>query len=198
MTFELWPYFHNRNFEQENFSIAKLGIEGSILDACRVIDKLVWNYNDETKNIIENKIKTLMLPENYIGFHIRAGDKFLEHELLNIKNYMNTASSLSSLKDAFVLTDDYNIIFKLQEEYPTWTFKTLCLSSEKGYFHQKFQVISKEQKRDAHLRLFASIDILSKSQLFVGTYSSNPGMVLGMKMDKSKIKCIDYDTWLIW
>jgi len=39
---------------------------------------------------------------------------------------------------------------------------------------------------------------LNKAQIFIGTYSSNPGMYLGMRMPKNKTVGVDFDKWLIW
>jgi len=57
---------------------------------------------------------------------------------------------------------------------------------------------SKMRIREKHLRLFASIDFLANSELFVGTFNSNPGMYLGMRMDKEKTYGIDVYKWQIW
>ena len=46
--------------------------------------------------------------------------------------------------------------------------------------------------------MFASIDILSRAEYTVGTFSTNPGMFLGMRMAKGKMIGVDYDSWMIW
>ena len=51
--------------------------------------------------------------------------------------------------------------------------------------------------KEAHINLFASLDILNNSTFFVGTFGSNPGMYLGMRMDSAKCISIDID-WQIW
>ena len=48
------------------------------------------------------------------------------------------------------------------------------------------------------IKLFASMEILRKSNYFVGTYSANPGMFLGMCMEKDKTFGVDLDKWQIW
>ena len=74
----------------------------------------------------------------------------------------------------------------------------MCAPEERGYFHQKFKKQSKEIIRAQHLRLFASMDILASSELFVGTFSSNPGMYLGMRMERDKTYSVDVPEWVIW
>ena len=56
----------------------------------------------------------------------------------------------------------------------------------------------KEERRAKLLQLFASIDILASARYFVGTFSSNPGMYLGMRMDRSHAFSADGDDWRIW
>ena len=96
------------------------------------------------------------------------------------------------------LTDDYRIIEKLNRNYPDWKFLTLCDKQSKGYYHRSFSEKDKMFKRDQHINLFASIDILTRSELFVGTFNSNVGMYLGMRMKENKCFGIDFDKWLIW
>ena len=45
--------------------------------------------------------------------------------------------------------------------------------------------------------MFASIDIFLKSELFIGTYSSNPRLFVDMLLDDNKMSGMDYDKWLI-
>jgi len=197
-TYDLWNSIRNRNIETEKYSIPELNINGNILEACRVLINLTWNYNESTSRKIQEIKESLGLPFSYIGFHIRMGDKNIESNLRPINEYINKSQIFSPLKVAFVLTDDYRVIDFLEENYRDWTFYTLCDRNENGYFHNNFQKESLEKRKLSHFRLFASIDILSKSELFVGTFSSNPGMFLGMKMDTSRCLGVDLEKWQIW
>ena len=42
------------------------------------------------------------------------------------------------------------------------------------------------------------MEVLRNADIFVGTYSSNPGMFLGMCMDENRVYGIDFDKWLLW
>ncbi len=197
-TYDLWPYFHNREMEKHNYFIPELGINGNLQEACATLIKLTWNYNAETEIVIKEKIKSINLTEEYIGFHIRSGDKFIEAEMKSIEVYMNKAKEISQIKNIFVLTDDYRLIELLKKEYSSFNFYTFCKEDERGYFHGEFQKNNKDQIRDAHLNLFASIDVLSGSKAFVGTFSSNPGMYLGMRMAGKHCYGVDLEQWQIW
>ena len=198
LTYDLWNCIRSRELEKKEYDIGDLGIIGTIQDACKPLVQLTWRYNDDTKTAISKLIKTLNLPSSYVGFHIRGGDKYLEMDIKHIREYVSKAETLTNEKNVFILTDDYSIIESFQIDYPQWNIYTMCQESERGYFHLKFQQENKEYIRNAHLRLFAAVDILSGASLFVGTFSSNPGMYLGMRMDKEKVHGVDLDCWQIW
>lgn len=198
LTYELWNEFHVKSFEYEQFDIKDLDFNGDLLSASKKIIDITWRYNKKTQIEVNALIESLNLPIEYNGLHIRGGDKFIEWEKLEVEKYMNIVSKKSANKSVFVLTDDFRIIVELKENYPTYSFYTLCNESERGYFHTDFEKVSNTQKRNDLIKLFASIDILASSQLFVGTYSSNPGMYLGMRMSNDKVKCVDLDNWCIW
>jgi len=198
LTFQLWDKFRDKKFESKRYHIPELGINGSLQEACSVLIELTWNYNSHTQNTINGLLSSIGLPEDYIGLHIRGGDKSIEANLLDAQKYMDKAKSLSDLHNLFVLTDDYQIIENMQSEYKDYVIHTLCDPSERGYFHEKFQKQEKTMIRKSHEKLFASIDILNKAQLFIGTFSSNPGVFLGMRMPKGKAVSVDLDQWRIW
>ena len=198
LTFELWNSFHNRTMETQHFCIPELGIDGGLQEACKILTHLTWQYNENTKKVIEECVTSLNLPEKYIGFHIRAGDKTSEADLWNNLNYVEKAQKYSDLRTVFISTDDYQIIESFQDQFKDWNVYTLCGKEEKGYFHQDFLKKDRNDVREDRIRLFASMDILSRSELFVGTFSSNIGMFLGMRMDPTKAYGVDLEKWQIW
>jgi hypothetical protein len=198
LTYEIWPKFRNQNFENENFAIHGLKINGNVRDSARKLIDLTWRYNKSTANEVTKLIQSLKLPDNYVGIHIRGGDKYIEWEKVETNNYLNIIAENSIIKDIFVLTDDYRIVIELKQNYQDYSFFSLCNENEIGYFHSEFSKASNEMKRQDMIKLFASMDILSSSELFVGTFSSNPGMYLGMRMDSDKVKGVDLEKWTIW
>ena len=42
------------------------------------------------------------------------------------------------------------------------------------------------------------IEIIKKSDLFIGTYSTNIGMFLGLSMPANKIYALDYENWVVF
>ena len=197
-TWELWKEFRDRELEQTFFDVPELGIHGDLREACRVINDMVWRYNQETQSEVNQLIESIHLPETYLGFHIRGGDKFKEDDLQPISSYFDEMSRHSACRDAFILTDDYRIIQTIGKEYPEWTLYTLCTEEEHGYYHQQFMQESPDFIRQQTLRLFASTDILRRSEFFIGTFTSNPGMYLGMLMDRDRCLGVGGSNWRIW
>lgn len=197
LTHDLWRKFKNERFARRQFFIPELGIDGGILDATRTLHSIVWRYNEETREAVGSRRAAVGLPDRYVGLHIRGGDKVIEHEVFAAAPYVEKAASLSPLRDAFVLTDDYGVIERLRAEYPEWRFYTTCAPTERGYFHEEYQKLDAQAKAAQLLNLFAAMDILADSEQFVGTFSSNPGMNMGMRMPEDRVHGIDYPTWKI-
>lgn len=199
LTSDLFFKFRNVGFERMRFSIPELGLVGDLreIGGC-IINNLIYHFNEHTNSEIATLINAINLPDRYIGFHIRGGDKFVEYELEQCITYISKAEQLSTIRDGFVLTDDYLIIEALQNDFPHWHFYTLTSPTERGYFHSEFQKLDKKDKKDNLVKLFASMEVLRKSELFIGTYSSNPGMFLGMCMDETRVYGIDFEKWLLW
>jgi hypothetical protein len=182
----------------QRYDIPELGINGDLQDACRALVKLTWNYNHHTQIAVNTLITSIQLPEKYIGLHIRRGDKSIETNLLNTQEYMDKAKSLSELHCLFISTDDYQIIEDLKTTNPDFILYTLCDKNERGYFHEKFRKQQKAIIKSSYEKLFASVDLLNSAKLFIGTFSSNVGMFLGMRMPKNLTIGIDPDKWVIW
>lgn len=200
LTQDFWKYFHDdiSKFSEEIFDIPELGINKlSLLDSARLIIKGIWSYNLNTLLLVNEIKNQVELPEKYISIHVRSGDKFLEKELHLMHEYMNKVNDLNE-KNIFVLTDDYAVVEALWSEYKDYNFFTLCNPDERGYFHKEFIKKSPEEKYNKHVSLFANIDICASSKKFIGTYSSNPGMYMGMRIGENNCIGIDYDNWIIW
>lgn len=196
-TQDLFRKIRKQNLKTQYY-FPSLDIKGNLREVCSCFVSMIWNYQPCIEEKIKETIKSLRLPDNYLGLHIRWGDKKIEYNLQDIEIYMNALSEYSSNKHVYVLTDDYTVIEKLKENYPSYFFYTLCKPFERGYVHSDFGKISKKERINALIALLTSIEILSNSKEFVGTLSSNPGMFLGMKMEYCHFHAVDFDNWFIW
>lgn len=199
LTQDLWPHHRDAAFAEEVFNIPELGWYSTpLLEATQAVIKAFWHYNAASAPLIAAFTASVELPQEYISLHVRAGDKFTETQAYDFSEYMIPAARFSRNRHAFVLTDDYTVMEQLWAQYPEWQFYTLCEPDERGYFHRDFVQQSPELKYRQHLKLFANMDICAGSTKFIGTYSSNPGMYMGMRIGQEKCFCLDFDKWLIW
>jgi len=196
LTYEVLPSARKDTQKQKQYYIPELGIDGGVQDACCVLVELTWKYNLQTEDRIKKLLLSLKLPERYAGLHIRGGDKSKEATLQPVSDYIEKLSAVYDGQNIFVLTDDYCFINELKDK--SFFVYTLCEKNERGYFHKAFEKNDKLFIKQSHEKLFASIEALSQAQCFIGTFSSNPGMYMGMRMSKDKIFGIDLDKWQIW
>lgn len=198
-TQDLWPKHRNKQFAKEIFNIPFLGFHNAkLLDVTEKIISEIWLYNENVERIINQHKASIKLPEEYISIQIRSGDKFIEVKLRAIHEYIEVAKKYSSEKTAFILTDDYTNIELLQEYYPDWLIFTLCTPEERGYFHEEFKKQDSAFKFQQHLKLFASVDICCNAKKFIGTYTSAPGMFIGMRRGEAFCICLDHSEWGIF
>ena len=184
---DVFTKMKNGNFLNSNFNIKELGIEGNLYHAFGVIAKNLFRFNEETQKEINKIIDRLNLPKKYIGFHIRAGDKITEAELIEPEKYIKNLNKYTDIKDIFISTDDYSIVKKLQNKYgDKYNIYTLTNKKELGYNQENFELSNKNDKYNHLIEFFASIEILLNSELCFGSYTSNPSIFLGAVLGKSK------------
>lgn len=180
------------------YEISELGLKGNLRECCTALHKMVWQYNASTEKEIDGMIEALALPKEYVSIHVRQGDKNIETELYTPERYMDELQRHTDCKNVFVLTDDYRVMLDLRKHYPDYTFYTLCQENEEGYNYLKLQAAPYSERRMSMLRLWASMDVMEKGLVFVGTFSANPGMNMGFRMSEEQIYGIDYDHWILW
>lgn len=193
---DIYWYCRTGWFEHNHYDIPELGINGDICQAMKVIIPIVYRFNHHYTNVINNFIKGIGLPKRYISLHVRAGDKITERRLITPQRYFEKAIDLSDCRNVFISTDDYRIFKQLQNDNPTYTFFTSTSPNEKGYDQTIVSHSSNEDIRQNLIEMFSSIQIFLNSELFIGTYSSNPGMFVGMQID-DKMVGVDYDRWIL-
>lgn len=197
LTYELWNHFRSPTFARETFFFPNT-TPLDLLSAAQRLIQMIWRYNPETSAAVAKLTESIDLPKDYLGLHIRSGDKHIETPLLATPQYIKKAQSLTSLRHFFLSTDNYAIVEEARRLYPHLTFETLCTPGESGYIHQDFLKLPAPIRHSHLLNLFASIERLASSQHFIGTFSSNPGMYLGMRMNHHQVHSALGDPWKIW
>ncbi|HOU68311.1 MAG TPA: hypothetical protein PKW49_07035 [Paludibacteraceae bacterium] len=166
---------------------------------CQLIVENTYRFNDSTKKLIKEKMDLLPFKKGeYVGLHIRGGDKIIETDLFSPEIYMNRLMEISNVKNVFVFTDDYRLFEILRDKYKDFNFYTLTSSDELGYDQQIIDQMYTDLlfRKERMIFLFSCMEILSNAKCIVGTISSNPGMFLGMRCPE-KIYYIDTEEWRI-
>lgn len=191
-TTDIFYNMRYNDFRNSHFIIKELGIDGDIYNAFGIIAKNMFRFNNETKKEIYKLINNLNLPKKYIGFHIRAGDKITEAELIKPEKYIESLKKHSDIKDIFISTDDYSVVEKLKNQYGSkYNIYTLTNKKELGYNQYDFEMSNKNEKYNHLIEFFASIEILLNSELCFGSYTSNPSIFLGAVLGKEKFIEVD-------
>ena len=198
ITSDVWYKIRKLDSNLSDFDYSKYFPEAKNLQSvCSEIIDMIYCFNSETQSEIDKIKGMVQLEREYVGFHIRGGDKFLEHQLVEVTDYIKKAEAISTVRQGFVFTDDYSLFKLMCTKFTDWKFQTLAPKEDAGYFHKQFIKLPAEVRKSKTIQMFASIDILSNAQHSFCTFSSNVGMYLGMKMG-DKAHGLDFDNWLIW
>jgi len=162
---------------------------------CRELIEMTWRFQPEIEQEIRQKAAKAHLPTAYLAVHIRGGDKIKEYEGSPLTAYITKLETVSDLRDVLVMTDDYRIFEQLIANFPDWRFHTLESPVQQGYQHRKNKRKSTAEKRAGTIRFFTGIELAAAADHFVGTFSSNVGSYLGMRMDPKQCHAVDFDHW---
>ena len=185
----------DRKVENRIYEIPSIGFRGSLQQLCAQLVNITWKYNEETQKRIDELIAPLNLPKEYAAIHVRRGDKATEIQHTPIQAYMEKLGG--KYHNLFVASDDYSVVEEVRKLYPDQQVWTLCTPAERGYDQAKADAESPEEKEKNRIVLFAIMEVLNRATKFVGTYSSNMGMFMGMRNPKI-CQGVDFDHWLIW
>jgi hypothetical protein len=195
LTFELWPKFFSKEFDNEHFDLPGLGIDGNLRDASSVIVEMIYRFNSRSVIQIDEWKNKIELPENYLSMQIRRGDKINEVKYVEEDLYFEFANQISNCRTVFILTDDFSIIENVRKNYKDWRILSLTEEFERGYFHDDFVKLPKHYKREKLLKLFASLEIIRNSSLFICTFTANTALFAGMSMPYHKIFSVQKKEW---
>ena len=173
--------FEKISVKNKRYYVSELGIDGDYIQAYNVIYNIIYRFKKTVKEEICSLIEGFSLPEQYVGCQIRGGDKFIEYDLLSVDLYLRKIKEVTDLKNVFVLTDDYEIIKCLRKMAPEYNWFTFCQPDEKGYYNSAFSKTDPLIKRKRMIHFFASMELLERASLMLGTITSTPCLVLGIR-----------------
>lgn len=198
LTQDIWPFIRDAKFQNETFDFPKLAIQGNLVNALKVVTDHIWHFQPNIQQEINSRISAINLPHEYIGIHIRSGDKVTEAKLSPVDDYINYIKNISPIKNLFVLTDNYSIIKELNKNYTDYKVYTFCQENEKGFSEGEYNSLGKEAKKTMTTKLLTDTEVLSKSVVFIGTLSSNVGIFVGMRRNAKLWYGVDANEWRMW
>lgn len=178
---------------QKSIKLNNKQFKGNCFAACQVIAKEIWHFNKEVKTCIDNKIKALNLPEQYICLHIRRGDKLHEagqYAFPDVSQYIELYKNKSNITDYFVMTDDVSVIAELENKYRNYRFYTLA-DTQTGFNIEAFNNSNKQFRYNSIIALLTDIEIAKKANMFIGTYTSNIFRLVSLFKPINQMQAID-------
>lgn len=161
------------------------------------IDNTIWRYNKNTAFCVCELLNMYELrrfiEEGYVAVHIRRGDKVSEAPNSSIIKYMEAIKEKTNCRNIFVATDDYAVYVELCKSYPDYQFFTLTQNTKNGYQQTDFNSAMPNVRYKETIALFADVEMMSKADLFVGTFTSNVGQYMLIRRNGKKCCMIDYD-----
>jgi hypothetical protein len=197
LTDDLFDFCRTFWFSSEKFYIPELCIDGELKTAFKQLSLIAYSFNESYGELIKAERAKLSLTGNFVSIHLRGGDKITERALYKPEDYIKVLKIHSEIKDVFILSDDFSLYAQLVENYPELNFWTLTRPEENGYNHNLFLKRDWPQVQLELVKVFSSIHVMLESDLFIGTYSSNPGMFLGANLSNDKMVGLDSGNWII-
>lgn len=198
LTQDIWTFIRDAKFQNETFDFPELGISGNLVSALQIVVNHIWRFQPDIQQEIDATIQTLNLPAEYVGVHLRSGDKVTEAKISPVHEYINYINSITPINKLFVLTDDYTNIIELKNSFSHYPIYTFCKEEEKGFSEGAYNQLDKQAKKKITIKLLIDSEVLYKSSVFVGTFSSNVGLFIGMRRNGQFWYGIDANQWRMW
>lgn len=165
--------------------------------------KDIYKYSNSTKTYIDEMKEKIKIPNNYIGVHIRRGDKITTNEMNEIKidKYIDEILKRKEIsKNIYIATDDLSIIKYLQQLLTSQGFILYYNKDNEqyGFDENTFNRNSKRKKYFNTLNMMLDLDILIHSRYFIGTYTSNVSRVVPLYLGLDKCISLDSDWDLLY
>lgn len=198
LTQDIWTFIRDAKFQNETFDFPELTISGNLVSALQVVVNYIWRFQPDIQQEIDAAIQTLNIPTEYVGVHLRSGDKATEAKLSAVHEYINYIKNITSIKELFILTDDYRNIKELKSSFTDYQIYSFCKEEEKGFSEGYYNQLDKQAKKKITVKLLTDSEVLYKSSVFVGTFSSNVGLFIGMRRNAQLWYGIDANQWRMW
>jgi hypothetical protein len=201
LTQDIWPYLRDKSRYNYNHTVNSPDIKGTLTEVTTILIECIWKYNRSTKTKIYELVKSLEIPGSYCAFFIRRGDKDIEAAHEELHKYFDMMDSVheGDRLPVFIGSDDYQVIEEVKNLYSDRAIYHFNFEDDKGYFMGEFlSNYSKEEQKAKIIRLLAQVEVLKNARVFVGTYSTNVSVFIGMARNCHNCYDINHLEWLLW
>lgn len=198
LTQDIWQDLRNYRLIEGELCFEHLNIGGGLYEVCSDFVRMIWKFNDSTEKHIDGRIKGLNMPDDYIGVHIRRGDKINECSYIPLSEYMKHIESVTNIKEIFIATDSFEVIDEAKINYPDYNFYSFEDPNNNGYDQNEFAALNADDKRLYMLDFFSSIEAICKSNYFIGSYTSNVGAFIAMYKGLENCHSVDNRKWSLY
>jgi len=200
LTQNIWHNIRNHTVYNSWYKVNSDFLSGSILNVSHQIIKSIWKYNSSTSSKVQDIKNTLKIDHNYAGIHIRRGDKFKEVPVVALEKYLQTVDKATEQENypVFIATDDQRIIEQVKTFNPKRVVYHFNCPDNQGFDMDTFSTLPAETQKNHIVQLLAEVEMLIEANLFVGTFTSNVGMFVGMARDGKDLYGVDTAGWIVW
>ena len=164
--------------------------------------KQMYILNDSTKSRLGQRIDGLKLPDDYIGVHIRRGDKITSQEMQEIRigKYVSSILEHKAVSpNVYIATDDVSVIDELNQQLSPHGISVFYnnLNQSQGFNEATFNRFSRQTRYEEMLNVLLDMEVLIHSKFFIGTYTSNLSRVVPFFLGLDKCTSLDNDWNII-
>lgn len=171
-------------------------MSGDLLSSRRLAHR-IWHLNQNTAADVRMLLRLagVVNLSEYVGVHVRRGDKGKEVDNVPLRRYAAAVKALS-LADTpvFVAADDGASVRQMRRMLPGRTILAIRgVEGRKG--HDQMQMNQRFMKKNYWpiVELLAEIEALRGAKLFVGTFSSNLGRFVHLLREDNATSSVSLD-----
>lgn len=169
-----------------------------IIRSISIILKHIFKLNKSSLVFINEQKVKMNLPKDYIGIHIRRGDKITTQEMndINIDKYISEILNNKMISEnVYIATDDSTVqnYVKLKLNAAGFNVFYNINITQCGFVEGVFNKKNIKERYYDTLNTLLDVEILSNSRLFIGTYSSNLSRIIPLMLGFDKCKSLDND-----
>jgi hypothetical protein len=136
----------------------------------------IYSLNDHTRSFVCERTSSIK-PNRYCTLHIRRGDKIKESGYISVMKYISAYKHLYPQLDmpVYIMTDSILALKSCLSELPRDIVfgHSLPTCSQEGYDQETFNSLPPTDRYNKTLEIIVDLEIARRSEVFMGTHTSN-------------------------